>query len=177
MSKVKVKSKEKGLLGIFSDPEKILEAAKKVRALKIEKVEAYTPFPIHGMEKALGLKRSLIPWATLVYGLAGIALTFLFQSWTSAVDWPLNVGGKPLISWPALIPVTFEGMVLFAGVLSFLTFFVINKLPDYSKPVLDERLTNDKFGLFIDETDAAFEAEKLEALLKECQAEEVKRIS
>ena len=78
------------MLGIFSDPEKILEAAKKVRALKIEKVEAYTPFPIHGMEKALGLKRSLIPWATLVYGLAGIALTFLFQSWTSAVDWPLK---------------------------------------------------------------------------------------
>lgn len=177
MSKVKVQSKERGLLGIFSDPEKILEAARKVKALKIEKVEAYSPFPVHGMEKALGLKRSLIPWATLVYGLSGIAFAVLFQNWTSAVDWPLNVGGKPLISWPAFIPVDFEAMVLFGGVLSFLTFFVIIKLPNYSKPVLDDRLTNDKFGLFIDETDAVFEAVKLEALLKECGAEEVKRIS
>src|SRR3989338_10008364 len=140
----------RALLAIFKDPEHLKEAASHIRKLSIRRFEAYTPFPIHGLERAMGIGKSWVSAVTLVMGLMGGALGFLFQAWTSAVDWPLNVGGEPLISWPALIPVTFEGMVLFAGVLSFLTFFVINKLPDYSKPVLDERLTNDKFGLFID---------------------------
>lgn len=169
-------SQEKGLLALFDSPSKLLEAVAKVRALQIAKIESFTPFPVHGIEKAMGLKPSFIPWLTLIFALTGAVLLFAFQTWTSAFDWPLNVGGKPLISWPAFIPITFEGAILFGGVLSFFTFFAIIRLPNYSKPVLDERITNDLFGLYIDETDPLFDKEKLNAVFKECQVKEVKTI-
>ena len=117
--------KEKGTLALFDDPESLLEATEKVRKLNIEYMETYTPFPVHGMEQAMGLKRSWIPWATLAFGLSGAGLAFGFQAWTSAVNWPINVGGKPFISWPAFIPVSFEGMVLISGLLTTLVGLVI----------------------------------------------------
>ena len=99
--------KQKGILAIFEDPDSLKDAASKVHRMQIKKFDAYTPFAIHGLEKAMGLKRSWIPWATLFLGLVGWCLGFYFQVWTMAIDWPVNVGGKPYISLPAYIPLTF----------------------------------------------------------------------
>ncbi|MBI2339618.1 MAG: DUF3341 domain-containing protein [Deltaproteobacteria bacterium] len=168
---------EKGLLAIFDHPDGLLSAVKKVRHLGVKKLDAFTPYAVHGLEQAVGLKRSWIPYATLGLGLTGWCLGFLFQAWTSAVDWPLNVGGKPLISWPAFIPITFESMVLIGGVLTTLILFAACRLPNMSRAALDPRLTDDRFGLFVDETDPCFDEAILRRLLKECHVEEIKNIA
>ncbi|MDO8518773.1 MAG: DUF3341 domain-containing protein [Deltaproteobacteria bacterium] len=167
---------EKGLLALFDHPEKLLDAVKKVRELHLKDFEAYTPFPVHGLEKAMGLKRSWIPWATLFYGLLGAGLLFYFQTWTMAIDWPMNIGGKPFFSWPAYIPITFEGMVLLGGVLTVVTLFATLKLPNMFRKPLDPRLTNDMFGLWVGYGDPHFDGVKLNNLFKECDAEEIKII-
>ncbi len=176
MSK-KSKQKATGLLAIFENPGDLVNAAKKISGrMAINKVEAYSPFPVHGLDHALGLKRSWIPWVTLVLGLAGWCLGFILQAWTSAVDWPLNVGGKPFVSWPAFIPVTFECMVLIGGIATTITLFAACSLPRFDKPVLDHSLTNDRFALFVDRTDVNFDEKRVEEVLKETHVSEIKNI-
>lgn len=166
--------KEKGTLAVFDDPENLLTAAERVRKMKIEYMETYTPFPIHGMEHAMGLKRSWIPWATLVLGISGWCLAFLFQAWTSAVDWPINIGGKPYVSWPAFIPVTFEGMVLISGVFTTLILLAACRLPNLTKKIFDPRLTDDVFALLVEKMDPHFNEAELRKIFKDCDAKEVK---
>ncbi len=168
--------KEKGILAIFDAPEKLLKAVAQVKSLKIEYMEAYTPFPVHGMDEAMGLKRSWIPWATLILGISGFCLTFIFQAWTSSVSWPINVAGKPYVSWPAFIPVSFEGMVLIGGVLTALIMFVACRLPNLTKPVYDPRFTNDGFGILVERMDPHYNEVELQKIFKECDAQEIKKI-
>lgn len=167
---------EKGLLAIFDSPEKLLEAVKKLRAAQFKGLETFTPFPVHGMEHALGLKRSWIPWVTFVMAMVGMSVGFGFQSWTLAVDWPLNVGGKPFFAWPAYIPVTFELAILLGGVSTVFALFFAMKLPCFANKVLDDRLTNDRFAVLIDSNDPQFEVQKIKTLMAECQVEEIKNI-
>src|SRR5687767_984085 len=112
------KKKVGGVAGIWLDDHELVKAAAKVRAGGFQKWDAITPFPVHGLETAMGLPRSFIPYITFGAGLlgclAGLGLTF----WTSAVDWPINVGGKPFFSGPAFIPITFELTILFAALFS-----------------------------------------------------------
>src|SRR4051812_44111838 len=84
-----------GVIGFFPSASTIVDGMKRIREAKYENFDAYTPFPVHGLEHAQGLKRSALPYVTFVAGLAGCTLGFLLQYWTSAVDWPLVVGGKP----------------------------------------------------------------------------------
>lgn len=170
-------SVEKGLLAVFDHPDKLVQAIKVIRDAGFKKMEAFTPFPSHEVDQALGLKRSFIPYLTLVFGLSGAALLFLFQSWTSAVSWPLNVGGKPFVSWPAFIPITFEGAILFGGILSFLTFFAVIKLPKIGNKILDDRLTTDHFGLLVSGQDPLFDQAKINDILKNCDVKEIKQVS
>lgn len=165
-----------GILGLFKSAEALVEAIKKAKGGHLSQMEAFTPFPSHEVIHALGLKRSLIPWGTFVFGLSGAGLLFLFQAWTSSVDWPINIGGKPFISWPAFIPITFEGMVLIGGIMTVLLLFAVLRLPNRTKAVLDPRLTNDLFGLYIAEKDPNFDEKKITELMKQCRALEVKRI-
>lgn len=173
----KIFKKEKGLLAIFTDSETLVNAVRKTREMGLRKFDAFTPFPIHGMEHAMGLSRSPIPWFTLLFGLTGLILLFSFQVWTSAYDWPINVGGKPFISWPAFIPITFEGMVLIGGVGTVLTLFAFMRIPNYFHKPMDPRLTDDHFGLFIDETDPNFDQARINQLLQDCHAHEIKNIA
>jgi len=168
--------KEKGMLAVFDHPEKFLKAVEKVRRLKIEYMDAYTPFALHGIEHAMGLKRSWIPWATLFLGVSGWCLAFLFQAWTSAVDWPINIGGKPYVSWPAFIPISFEGMVLISGVLTSVVLFVACRLPNLTKPVFDPRFTDDHFGLLVEKMDPHYNESELQKVFKECEAKEVRSV-
>jgi hypothetical protein len=139
-----------GVIGYFETPSELLGAMKHVRDARYENFDAFTPYPIHGMDAAQGLRRSPIPYVTFIAGLTGGSLAFLFQYWTSAVDWPVIVGGKPFNSWPAFIPVTFELTVLFAGLATAGAMFIFNGLPNHRRKAFDPGLTRDKFAILIE---------------------------
>lgn len=139
-----------GVIGFFEEPSTLLAATAKVRDAKYQDFDVFTPYPIHGMDHAMGLKRSPLPYVTFVAGAMGCLLAFLFQYWTSAVDWPLNVGGKPLNSWPAFVPVMFELTVLFAALSTVGAMFAMNGLPNMKRKVFDPGITRDRFALVIE---------------------------
>jgi hypothetical protein len=138
------------VVGFYDSPSAVLEGMKKVKAAGFSNIDAYTPFPVHGMDEAQGLKRSFLPWVTFFGGLTGLSIGLGFQYWTSAVDWPLIVGGKPFFSWPAFVPVTFELTVLLAGLSTVGAMFAINGLPNIKKKALDARITRDRFAIAIE---------------------------
>ena len=156
-----------GMVGIWSDDEKILVAAQKMRDAGYKHFDAITPFPVHGMEEAVGVKRSMIPWVTFIMGSIGCGLGLLLQYWVAAVSWPINVGGKPMFSAPAFIPITFELTILFAALSSVVAMFVFNKMPSIGAPVIDPDLTSHKFALWVPETESGYSVEKVEAFLKD----------
>lgn len=169
--------KKGGVAGIWSDDEKILVAAAKMRDAGYKKFDAITPFPVHGMEEAVGIKRSMIPWVTFFAGITGMCAGLGLQYWTSAVSWAINVGGKPFFSLPAFIPVTFELTILFAALSSVGAMFILNGLPKVNPPIIHPDLTSHKFALWVPEDEAGYSVEKVEAFLKELGAEEVKRVA
>src|SRR5437868_14716011 len=107
-----------GIAGIWTEESKVVHAALKTRESGFIKFDAITPYPVHGMEEACGIKRSWIPYVTMVMGTVGLLAGLLLTWWTSAVDWPINVGGKPNFSLPAFIPILFELTILFAALSS-----------------------------------------------------------
>ena len=163
-----------GTLALFESPETLVNAIEKVKASRVKKMDAFTPFPIHEVIHALGIHRSKIPWGTLVMCLAGMCAGFGMQAWMNGIDWPINVAGKPYISVPAFIPITFELTILIGGISTVLLLLVMCRLPNRTKPVLDVRLTDDLFGLFIEKKDPNYNEEALSKLLKDCNAKEIK---
>src|SRR4051812_41863429 len=153
-----------GLLGVWGNEHKLLDAAKKIRAAGFEKFDTVTPFPIHGMDDAIGLPRSKISIVTFVAGLIGLATAIGFQSWVFIIDWPLNIGGKPQFSLPAFVPIMFELTVLFGALSTVAVMLIWNGLPRWNPPVLHPRLTDDKFGLFIPENDRGYDVAKIDQL-------------
>lgn len=153
------------LVASFTTEHDIVGATTAAREKGYSIVDVYTPFAVHGLDEAMKLRATRLPWICFGLGLTGAAAKFWFQMWTSATNWPLNVGGKPLQSVPAFVPVTFEIMVLFAGVGTVLAFLTISKLRPGKKPrVLYDRASNDRFVLVLAETDAAFDVDDLRAL-------------
>ncbi len=166
-----------GVLGFFDDSHALLEATKKTRDANWERFDAYTPFPVHGMEHAAGLKRSWLPYVTFCAGLTGLCCAFWLQYWTSAVSWPINVGGKPLNSWPAFVPVVFEFTVLFAGLATVGAMFIVNQLPNITRRSFDPALTRDRFALIIEPSKkTVFDSSQAENFLKELGAREVRAV-
>jgi hypothetical protein len=139
-----------GVIGYFETPDHLVEAMKTVRDARYESFDAFTPYPVHGLDAAQGIKRSPIPFITFIAGLTGGCCGFLLEYWTSAVDWPINVGGKPFNSWPAFIPVTFELTILFAGLATAGAMIIFNGLPNHRRKAYDPGLTRDKFAIVID---------------------------
>jgi len=166
-----------GVIGIWSDDERILAAATKMREAGYKQFDAITPFPVHGMEEAVGIKRSWIGWVTFVAGCTGASVGLGFQYWVAAVSWPLNIGGKPFFSAPAFIPIMFELTVLFAALSSVATMFIVNGLPKVNPPIIHPDLTSHKFGLWVPETEPGYSVEKVEAFLKQLGAEETRRVA
>lgn len=166
-----------GLAALFLDEHKILAAAKKSRDMGMTKFDAISPYPIHGMEEACGIKRSNIPYVTFVAGLTGLASGLLLTWWTSAVDWPINVGGKPLFSLPAFIPIMFELTILFAALSSVVALFYYCRMPQVDPPVIDPDLTCHKFAIFVPENETGYDPAKLEKMYKELGAVEVKKVA
>lgn len=147
------------VVGFFRDGHTLLHATEETRHHFHKKnMDAYTPYPVHGMEDALGLRRSHVSTITRYVLVIGWGLGFLFQAWTSAVDWPINIGGKPYVSTPAFAPVTFETGVLLAGITNLLIMLAFCRL--YPRPktlVIDPDLTDNKFALVVPAKDAAEE--------------------
>lgn len=166
-----------GIAGIWLDDHEAVEAARKVREAGFKKFDAITPFPVHGMEEAIGIKRSWIPHVTFVTGALGFLSAVALQYWTSAIDWPINVGGKPFFSGPAFVPVMFELTVLFAALCSVGALFAVCRLPKIDPPVIDPDLTSHKFAVFISEEDAAYDVDRCEQLLKKLGAIEIKKMA
>lgn len=166
-----------GMAAIFTDEHKTLMAAAKVKAAGFTKFDAITPYPVHGMEEACGIKRSWIPYVTFTAGcvglLAGLGLTY----YTSVVDWPLNIGGKPFFSLPAFVPILFELTVLFAALLSVATLFYVTNMPKIDPPVIDPDLTCHKFAIFIPENDHGYSQDSIEKLFRELGADEIKKVA
>ncbi len=170
-------SNQQGLVGFFDDEVKLLEAAKKVQAEGYEKFDTISPFPIHGMDEVMKLKRSPVPWVTMVFGTIGCCCGVLLQWWTSAVSWPLNVGGKPLFSLPAFVPIIFEVTVLFAGLATFGAVLIFCKLPKINVPVIEKDLSSHRFALYILENDKKYDENRSQSFLRQLGACDVKRVS
>ena len=166
-----------GMAGIFLDEATTIKAATRVRESGFTKFEAITPYPVHGMEEACGIKRSAIPYVAFVAGcvglLSGLALTY----YTSVTNWALNIGGKPFFSLPAFVPIMFELTILFAALSSVGAFFVFSDMPKIDPPVIDKDLSSHKFAIFIPENDVGYSADRAEKLLRELGADEIKKMS
>lgn len=164
---------DKGYAAIFNDEHALLAATKKTYSAGYRRFETLSPFPIHGMDDAMGLKRSPVPWFTFIFGLIGLAFGTTLQWWMSAVSWPINVGGKPMFSLPAFIPIIFELTVLFAALSSVAGMLWLCGLPKVDPPVIHPDLTSHKFALFIPENDHGYEESKVKEHLKSLGATEI----
>lgn len=171
------KGKIGGIAGIWLDEHKVIKAAQKTREAGFVKFDAITPYPVHGMEEACGIKRSWIPYVTFGAGLLGLSLATLMTWYMSAYDWPINIGGKPFFSLPAFIPVMFELTVLFAALSSVGALFYAVGIPKVDPPVIDPDLTCHKFAIFIPENDMGYNSERVEKMFKELGAVEVKKVA
>ncbi|RYU78022.1 DUF3341 domain-containing protein [Hymenobacter persicinus] len=160
-------------LGIFEDEDVLLHAVENIRGAGVKIYEVFTPFPIHGMDDAMGIERSRLPIAAFFYGMTGLAFALWLQIYTLGFDWPMIIGGKPHIALPAFIPVSFELTVFFCCHGMVITFYTISKLyPRWKTPVLDVRSTDDKFVVAI-ELNENSDLNGLAKLLRENGASEV----
>ncbi len=136
-----------------------------------KKWDCHTPYPVHGLDPAMGLKRSPIPYLTLGAGFMGGALAMLMQWWMSAVDYPVRIGGKPLFSWPAFVPITFELFVLLAALATFGAMLVFCRLGRWHSPLNDSgvmsEVTSTRFGVVLDAGDDKFTEGSARTLLEQ----------
>lgn len=159
-----------GLLAEYTTPQELIEAARSVRDAGYARWDTFSPFPVHGIDPAMGIKHTRLPWIVLCAGLTGGSLALFFQWWTSTVDYPWIVSGKPFWSVAANIPITFELTVLFAALSCFSSMLLLNKLPMPSHP-LDRyrrfaRATNDRFFVLIQASDVKFDQRETRRLLE-----------
>jgi hypothetical protein len=163
------------LYGVYDDEEILLDAAKKAMDDHLEIWDVFSPFPVHGLDPVLGLAESRLHYGGLIYGTIGALTGFLFMTWVFTRDWPMIFGGKPYWSVPAFIPITFELTVLFAAVGMVVTFYIINgQGPGVIKPMLDDRITDDKFIIAFDvDKRSEEEVDGLKSFFKQTGASEI----
>ena len=160
-----------GLLAEFATPAELMRAAVGVRDAGYTRWDCHTPFPVHGLDRAMGLPDTRLPWLVLGGGIAGAGLGLWLQWWTNAHDYPLLVSGKPLWSIPANIPVMFELTILLAALSAVAALFLFNRLPRFYHPVFQSerfrRATNDRFFVAIEAADPRFDPQRTERLLRD----------
>jgi hypothetical protein len=155
------------VVGVFDDEEKLLGVTRQARAEGLKVIDVFTPYAVHGLDAAMGLRASRLPWVCFFAAITGAALKLWFEFWTTMVDWPLNVGGKPWNSLPAFVPVTFEVMVLSAGLATVFVFLVLARLrPGKRVAMIHPRVTDDRFVLVLEESDARFDLRRVQRLFE-----------
>jgi molybdopterin-containing oxidoreductase family membrane subunit len=151
--------------GAFRASAALLAAVRDGRARGLHIVDAHTPHPIHGLDAAMGLRRSRLPFVTLACGTVGVAIALWFQYWSSDTSWPLDVGGKPFDSLPAFVPVAFEMLVLLAGLGTAAALIVRCRLkPGGMEKVAPDRATDDRFVLVVERANAALSQDEVAQL-------------
>ena len=159
-----------GLMAEFHSPESLLHAAERASREGFKRMDAYTPFPIEGLAEALRIGPTRVPLMVLIGGLIGCIGGFLLQYWIAVIWYPLNVGGRPLNSWPAFIPVTFELTILLAALAAFLGVLALNGLPMPYHPVFNvpqfELASRNRFFLCIEAADPRFERDGTQKFLE-----------
>ena len=166
----------KFLVGVFKQEESLLKACRRVREEGLSIHDTYTPYAVHGLEEAMGLRRSRLSIVCFLLGLTGLTVALGFQLWATAVNWPINIGGKSHSAVPALIPITFELTILFAAVGTVVALFIRAGLwPGRRAELLDVRATDDRFVLALEHpgTDGAT---TMFELLQEQGADEIREV-
>jgi hypothetical protein len=169
-----------GLLAEFGSPAELLKAAAEVRAAGYRKFDCHSPFPIHGMDQAMGLKRS--PLGYIVFAVAAVALTagVTLEWWTSTVDYPLVISGKPFFSYQAYGPVAFAIMVLTSAFAAVLGMLALNRLPGFFHKLFHsrnlEKATDDSFFISIDSADLNFDLQRAKNFLNNIGAKNIEVI-
>ncbi len=163
-----------GLVAEFETPAALYRACELVRDAGFSRWDAHTPFPVHGLDRAMGLGRSPLPWIVLAGALLGGAGGFALQAWVHASAYPLVISGKPLFAWPAYVPVTFELSVLGGALGAVLGMLHLNRLPRHHHPLFSsaafERASDDRFFVSIDADDPRFEPRAAVELLRDAGA-------
>jgi hypothetical protein len=169
-----------GLVAEFENPNTLVTATRRAVQEGYHRLDAYTPFPIEELHEALGIHHTRVPLIVLVCGLIGCASGFGLAYWVSAIAYPLNIGGRPLNSWPAFIPVTFEMTVLFAAFGAVLGMLVLNRLPMPYHPIFNAPrfalATRDRFFLCIEADDPKFDLDATRRFLESFSPREVTEV-
>jgi hypothetical protein len=169
-----------GVIGEFETPEALLGAIRAARERGFEKLDALTPFPVHGIDEALGQARSKLGYVAAAMGALGAAAALLLQWWTGAKAYPLVIGGKPLFAFEFSIPITFELTVLAASFGAVLGMLALNGLPRLYHPLFNYRrigaASDDRFLLVVENSGAGFRAGEAEEMLKSLGAANVETV-
>lgn len=169
-----------GWMAEFSDEHKLLEAARKVRDSGYTRTDAFTPFPVHGIDEALGIKPTILPFIVLCAGLTGLCTAALMQWWMNGVDYKYIISGKPFGLSPAAVPVSFELTILFSAFTSVFGMIFLNGLPRFSNPLFTnpkfDRATDDKFFLYVDSRDRYYNRDSVRELLGSTHPESLEEV-
>ena len=167
-----------GVVGLFDDPDALIHAAEQVRDAGYRKWDCHTPYPVHGLDQAMGLADSPVPYICLTAGFLGVGVALLMQWWMDAVDYPVRIGGKPMFSWPAFVPITFEMFVLFAALATMASIVILGKLGRWHSPLHDSdimrEITSDRFALVLDSADEHYAADAAESLLAQAGCQDIR---
>ena len=169
-----------GLMAEFDSPTELVQAARRAHEEGYRKMDAYTPFPIEELADAIGFRHTRLPMVVLIGGILGCLGGYGLQYWVSAIEYPLNVGGRPYNSWPSFIPVTFETTVLLAALSAVLGMLALNGLPMPYHPVFNVKsfalASKDKFFLCIEAEDPKYDRTATEHFLKTLRPREIAEV-
>jgi len=169
-----------GILAEFRNPKELVNAAESVKNSGYKKFDTYAPFPIHGMEKAMGLKESKVGWIVLIGGLIGFIGILSLMVWVMGFRYPLNISGKPFINIPIYVPITFEITVLFSSFAALFGMLGLNNLPRLYNPLFNvdrfEKASDDGFFVCIEATDDLFAEDKVKKLFRDNGATHIETV-
>ncbi|MEM1069950.1 MAG: quinol:electron acceptor oxidoreductase subunit ActD, partial [Planctomycetota bacterium] len=169
-----------GLVAEYTSVDTLLDACRRVRDAGYKKTDAFAPFPVHGIDKALGIKPTILPWIVLACGLAGTTTGLAMQIWMNSIDYKYIISGKPYLSLPAFIPVAYELTILFASFGAFFGMWALNGLPRFSNPIFTDprfdRATDDRFFLYIDAKDDKYDEGSIRSLFGETTTDYIQTV-
>lgn len=170
-----------GLLAEYANPGKLMKATKLVNRAGYTKFDAHSPFPIHGMDEAMGLKESKLGWIVLSHALAGFGGGIALQVWAASIAYPINIGGRPFANIPAFVPVTFELTILLSAFAAVFGMLFLNNMPKHHHSLFNStnfgRVTDDKFFICIESEDGMYSEEETKKFLEETGAVRVEKVS